>query len=138
MQITDGTPFVRYDGSYRAVPPIMEVIMGNAGKTGRLQWAELWPWCHQLEEHGVRVRVVVGFEPPGKIRVSVTLALLTTDGRWKEAHRDGEVISDRSEGGVERAALRAMARLLLYLDNRLDDVPQADYAQLPLPLPPNT
>lgn len=100
----------------------------------RVQWAELWPWCHQLEEHGVRVRVVVGFEPPGKVRVSVTLALLTTEGRWKEAHRDGELISDRSEGGVERAALRAMGRLLLHLETagKPDETPYLEQPPLPL------
>ena len=108
--------------------------MGRVSSTSVVLPSECRPWFEVLEAYGYRARIVVAFERHHRIRVSVTLSRPDDAGVQKEAYREGETIEDRQPNGIEKAALRAAARLC----GRLDAIHHApvrdEYAQLPLPL----
>ena len=91
--------------------------MARTERASVVSWHEVGIWTRQLEDKGYRARVVLSWETGSKIRVSITLSELDSLGKRIETHRDGEVRSDMSPGGAEKAALRAAARLMGLIDD---------------------
>jgi len=117
-------------------PPKDRKGLTMAGKRSETTWEDVAEWLHNIEDEGLRPRVVLSREGPGRVRVSVTVAGVNAQGARCELFRRGEVVGSRDNSSVARAALRACAGVLADVERQKGpEAPEPGrWHQLPLPL----